>query len=125
MEYMAPSKCPVCGQDLHITQLACPKCGSEISGNFAICRYCTLNEKLKLFLDAFIKCRGSIKDVENMLSISYPTVKGLLDDLVASLFPETVSSHSGCKKADSKTVLDQLENGEITAAEAAEILSQK
>lgn len=123
MEYMAPSQCPVCGDKLNVVKLSCPKCGSEISGNFGVCRYCSLNEKLKLFLDTFLKCRGNIKEVENALSVSYPTVKNMLDELISSLFPETKAVSAARSKPDSKAILDKLENGEITAAQAAELLS--
>lgn len=122
MNYQLPSKCPVCGNDLTITKLSCPKCTSEINGSFAPCRYCALNDKMKLFLETFLKCRGSIKEVEKSLSVSYPTVKSLLDELLTTLFPaEMVKSGDGMTPGE---ILDLLEKGEITAAEAADLLKR-
>lgn len=120
MNYSPPSRCSVCGEPLNVTRLSCSKCGSEITGSFQPCRYCALSEKHKLFLETFLRCRGSIKEVENSLSISYPTVKGLLDELLAALFPEE-NPETGREKP-ARDVLDQLERGEITAAQAAELL---
>ncbi|MDR3551945.1 MAG: DUF2089 domain-containing protein [Clostridia bacterium] len=121
MNYLPPSKCSVCGSELLITRMTCPNCSSEISGSFAPCRYCALNDKMKLFLETFLKCRGNIKDVEKALSISYPTVKGLLEELLAALFgaePEK-SAETGAS-----SILDSLEKGEITVKEATELLSR-
>ncbi len=38
-----------------------------------------------MFLLSFIRNRGSIKDVERELGVSYPTVRAALDGLIASL----------------------------------------
>ncbi len=122
MTYTPPSKCSVCGEELNVTRLSCQKCGTEITGSFSSCRYCALNEKQKLFLETFLKNRGSIKDVEKSLSISYPTVKSLLEELLSSLFPEENTQTDN--EYSSKQILDMLEQGEITAAQATEMLSK-
>lgn len=121
MGKIMPSRCPVCSQSLEITKLTCPGCHTEISGKFTPCKYCALDEKMQIFLDAFLKSRGSIKEVERTLSISYPTVKGLLDELLKQLFPEN-AENSG-NSYSTKEILDMLENNEITAAEAASLLA--
>lgn len=122
MAYSAPTKCSVCGSELQITRLTCPNCGSEITGTFAPCRYCSLDEKQKLFLDTFLKCRGNIKEVERTLSVSYPTVKNMLEELLATLFPQDPPSP---ELPDTQEVLDLLEQKKITAQEAAKLLSGK
>lgn len=121
MNYTHPSRCSVCGEELNVTRLSCPNCQTEITGTFSSCRYCTLNDKLKLFLETFLKSRGNIKEVERSLSVSYPTVKSLLDELLSTLFPE--ESVKADRIHTSKEVLDMLEQGEITAEQAAIMLS--
>jgi hypothetical protein len=84
-----------------------------------------LSDKQRLFLDTFLKCRGNIKEVERTLSLSYPTVKGLLDELLYALFqtentPVDTQDHG----ASAAEILDMLEKGEITAAKAAEMLNE-
>ena len=123
MTFSPPSKCAVCGSDLNITRLSCPSCKSELSGTFSPCKYCMLSEKQKSFLDVFLRCRGNIKEVERSLSISYPTVKGLLDELLTTLFPDE-ETKSGPAMSTAE-VLDLLEKKEITAEEAARLLSGK
>jgi hypothetical protein len=122
MEYIMPSRCPVCGEKLNVTKLSCPKCSTDINGSFQPCVYCGLDEKMKLFLDTFLKCRGNIKEVEKALRISYPTVKGLLDELIKTLFKEEeLKSITAMTATD---ILDMLEGGDITADEAAELLKK-
>ncbi len=117
MAYPIPSKCSVCGGELMVTRLTCANCQTELNGSFAPCKYCALNEKQRVFMETFLKCRGNIKEAERVLSLSYPTVKGLLDDLLASLFPqETVS------RPDRMEILDMLEKKLISVDEAAKLL---
>jgi hypothetical protein len=123
MEHNMPSVCPVCANKLNITKLTCPNCSSEISGAFAPCKYCALDEKMQLFLETFLKSRGNIKEVERALSISYPTVKGLLDELLKKLYGEEAEKTE--KKYTPEEIFDMLENKIITVDEAAALLSGK
>jgi hypothetical protein len=122
MGYSPPAKCSVCGGVLNVSRLTCPTCSSEVTGSFDACKFCGLNDKLKLFLDTFLQSRGSIKEVEKSLSISYPTVKSLLDELLLTLYPDEKPRAGEAKT--SAEILDMLENGEITAAKAAEMLAR-
>ena len=112
-----PTKCPACGATLEITELKCPKCGTVIKGNFPINKFLSLNSEALEFLVAFLKSRGSIKEVQERLGISYPTAKNRLDKLLSSL-----GFSDGKKAVNKMSVLDALERGEITAKEAIELL---
>lgn len=121
MEYKQPAQCSVCGGALTVTQLTCPNCSTVVSGSFSPCRFCALNDKMSLFLDAFLKSRGNIKEVEKRLSISYPTVKSLLDELLTTLYPdERQPAGEGLTAAG---ILDKLDKGEITVSEATALLA--
>jgi hypothetical protein len=124
MPYTPPSQCPVCGNNLTITAMTCGKCNSQITGSFAPCKYCSLSDKHRLFMETFLKCRGNIKEVERTLSLSYPTVKGLLDELLYVLF-QTKSNDDTQQELKDMTaeILDRLERKELTASEAAELLA--
>lgn len=126
MKYKAPGKCPVCGEKLVITKLGCPKCSTAIEGNFQPCEFCRLPEEDLEFVKVFIKCRGSIKDVEKELGISYPTVRGKLDAVIKGL-GYVVSDKDVVKESEEKAkargeILDQLSKGELSPKEAAERL---
>jgi len=121
--YNMPSVCPVCSHKLDVTRLTCAHCTAEITGRFKPCRYCALDEKMQLFLEAFIKSGGNIKEVERTLNISYPTVKGLQAELISKLFGEEPRKQTG--RYTSGEILDMLENKQISADEAAQMLTGK
>jgi hypothetical protein len=85
MHYHTPSNCPVCSQTLDVTRLRCRNCASEITGQFALCRFCLLDNKQLQFVETFLRCRGSIKEVEKILGISYPTVRNMLESALSAL----------------------------------------
>ncbi len=116
-KYKAPSTCPVCGGEYEITALTCKKCKSELNGRFEGCEFCSLSPNEQVFLRAFLKCRGNIKEVEKELSISYPTVRSRLEALLLKLGLPGKADIS--IKEERNVILQQLENGEITADEAA------
>ena len=78
-----------------------------------------LSAEDQVFVMAFIQCHGSIKDMEQMFGISYPTVKNRLNKLAGML--ELVETHPSPSQED---ILSELESGGITAAEAIERLSK-
>src|SRR6478672_11578796 len=83
--YPVPGTCPVCGDELAVTRLRCSQCGTTLEGLFSLGRFYYLNREQQQFIAVFVKCRGKIKDVEEALGISYPTVVGRLDEVIAAL----------------------------------------
>ena len=144
--HRAPHKCCICGHKLTIARLSCEECGTAIEGRFTGCRFCSLSPEEELFLLTFLKNRGSIKDVERELGISYPTVRAALDNLLSSLglsdqpdceVPEQdeeepapkASARSKRKSAPDqaaarKDILRMLSEHKITADEAAKRLKE-
>ena len=121
MAHKAPTRCPVCGGTYEITALTCKKCESALGGHFTGCDFCSLGNEDSAFVLTFLKCRGSIKDVEKELGISYPTVRGRLDAVLDRLGLKSTTSMLDIK-AERRNILARLENGEITAEQAAEQL---
>ncbi|MFP6634331.1 MAG: DUF2089 domain-containing protein [Dehalococcoidia bacterium] len=90
-----------------------------IEGSFELPPLARLSGEDQIFVIAFLRSHGSIKEMERIFGISYPTVKNRLKRVSSQLeFVETdpVPSQS--------EVVSQLKSGEITAAEAIERLSQ-
>lgn len=115
-------KCPVCGSDTQILKIGCDTCGTNIEGKFQLCRFCKLTLEQKQFIEVFMKCRGNIKEVEKELGVSYPTVKNRLEDVVDALGYKEEADYSSPNKR--KDILDKLNNGEITAEEAINLLKE-
>jgi len=117
----APTTCPVCQGEYEITTLTCKKCGAGLNGHFHGCDFCNLNQEDAYFVLTFLKCRGSIKEMEKALGISYPTVKNRLEKIIVGLGLDTTMSRDEIK-AERQKIFARLENGEITADEAADLI---
>ncbi len=119
MEYHAPAKCPVCKSDMELTRLRCKSCGTELSGSFSPCRFCALEEKHMTFIEAFLRCRGSIKEVEKALGVSYPTVKNMLEAALSALGYTQSDAPPPSRKDE---ILSKLSSGELDVSAALEKL---
>jgi len=111
------SDCPVCSGQLRVTHLRCSDCGTELSGEFVANEFARLPADKLEFLRTFLACRGNLKEVEAALNISYPTVRGRLDQLLGALELHVEESEDD-READRASVLEALERGELSVAEA-------
>jgi hypothetical protein len=90
-----------------------------IEGSFALPTLASLSAEDQVFVMAFIRCHGSIKEMEEMFGISYPTVKNRLNRIAGQFhFSEIV------KASPEQEAIEQLERGEISAQEAIRRLTQ-
>ncbi len=112
------TRCPVCGDELRIVRLQCDGCGSALEGSFTLGRLQRLTREQVQFVETFVKCRGKIKDVEEELGISYPTVVARLNEVVQTMGFE-VRQEDAEVAARRQQILDDLASGGITAADAA------
>jgi hypothetical protein len=111
------SSCPICGAGLSISRLSCQACHSHIETQLDLPAFFRLPTDLRDFVMVFLRCRGSIRDVEKELGISYPTVCKRLD-----LVNELLGNRATTAGPGRHEVLERLERGEITAKEAAQLL---
>jgi hypothetical protein len=119
-------RCPSCGEDLEVTRLNCSTCGTVITGRYQPCRFCKLSPEHSDFLEAFVKNRGNVKEMERELGISYWTIRNKLNELIKVLgleveAPQEEESAVGARRRE---VLDQLDRGEIDVAVATEQLAR-
>jgi hypothetical protein len=78
-----------------------------------------LSAEDQVFVMAFVRCDGSIKEMEKMFGISYPTVKNRINKIAKQLeFVEIV------KISPQEEVLEELERGDITTDEAIRRLAK-
>ena len=107
------TECPVCSGRLRPTRLSCEACDVTIQGELPASRLEILTEDQQRFVESFLIARGSIKEAEKLMGISYPTVRRRLDEVVHALGHPTTESQK--TQID---VLDAIENGSLTAKEA-------
>ena len=90
-----------------------------IEGSFTLPPLANLSAEDQVFVMAFVRCHGSIKEMEEMFGISYPTVKNRINRIARQLeFVEIV------KVSPEEEVIGELERGEISAEEAIRRLSK-
>lgn len=85
----------------------------SINGSFRLPPLALLTAEDQLFVMAFVRCHGSIKEMEAIFGISYPTVKNRLNAISERLPILDVNPPS-----PARDVLDQLDKGEISTEEA-------
>ncbi|MDT0270212.1 DUF2089 domain-containing protein [Streptomyces sp. DSM 44915] len=84
-----------------------------VEGRFKPPQLAQLDVDDQVFVAAFVRSHGSIKEMERIFGVSYPTIKSRLKRIAERLdFVATDPAPSG---AD---VIDRLRRGEISAAEA-------
>ena len=88
-----------------------------IEGPFELPPLAQLTADDQVFVAAFVRCHGSIKQMEKFFGVSYPTIKNRLNKIGAQLplmevepapEPETT-------RASASELLTRLERGEMTA----------
>ena len=90
-----------------------------IEGSFSLPPLANLSAEDQVFVMAFVRCDGSIKEMEKMFGISYPTVKNRINKIAKQLeFVEIV------KISPQEEVLEELERGDITTDEAIRRLAK-
>jgi hypothetical protein len=120
MAYPLITDCPVCSKKLKVKKLHCTHCHTTIENEFEMSKFASLATEQLDFIEVFIKCRGNIKEVEKELSISYPTVRGKLTEIIEALGYKTQSKN----KLGKQKVLTMLDSGEITVDEAIKMLKE-
>jgi hypothetical protein len=84
-----------------------------IEGSFELPQLARLAMDDQIFITAFVRSHGSIKEMERVFGVSYPTIKSRLTRIAESLdFVETNPSPSRAE------ILERLQSGEISAEDA-------
>ena len=105
-------------ESLVVERVRLPGRDIVLEGAFILPQLARLTMEDQIFIAAFVKSHGSIKDMERVFGVSYPTIKARLNRIAAQLEfvdtdPKPLQSNSS--RSD---VLNRLERGEISAEEA-------
>ncbi len=107
-------RCAGCGREMMPTRLTCDSCNLVLDGEFEIPALARLPLEDQVFIVAFVRHHGSIKKMESLFGISYPTVKNRLNAIGAEL------NRSFQVPSPHLAILEQLEQGRLTVDEALE-----
>ena len=91
-----------------------------IEGDFELPPLARLKTEDQVFAAAFLRCHGSIKQMEQYFEVSYPTIKNRLNKIGEMLDFVKIES----TPAPDET-LDLLEQGDISVEEAIKRLSDR
>lgn len=101
------------GSPLVVERVRIPEKGIAVEGSFTLPQLARLSLEDQVFIVAFLRSHGSIKEMEQVFGASYPTIKARLSRIAGQL--EFIETDPAPGKSE---ILDRLNRGEITAEEA-------
>ncbi len=110
--------CPYCQGQMRTAKLACDSCGVAIEGELESSKLALLSLEDQKFIEQFIMAGGSIKATEEAMDMSYPAIRSRLDRVIKRL-GEIIN-----KEETKDKILEAVEKGKMTAAEAAERIKE-
>jgi hypothetical protein len=113
---VSKSVCPDCNKPLKIARMTCPSCSLAVEGEFEVSPLGKLRVDDQAFVIAFVREHGSIKKMESLFGVSYPTIKNRLNAISAALDKNFQAP------SPNLSVLEQLSRGELSVDEALERL---
>ena len=109
------------GGPIVVERIRLPEKQITVEGAFTLPELALLSLEDQVFVSAFLRSHGSIKEMEQTFGVSYPTIKARLNRIAGQL--EFVESNPAPTGAEIRTeLLARLNSGEITAIEAIQAL---
>ena len=110
------------GSRVVVERVSLPDMGIAVEGSFELPMLARLPLEDQVFIAAFVKSHGSIKEMERLFGVSYPTVKSRLNRLSERLDPElSIRAEPASPHSE---ILDRLESGTMTVRQAVEALKK-
>lgn len=109
------------GSSLIIERVRIPEKGIAVEGAFTLPQLARLTLEDQVFIVAFLRSHGSIKEMEQVFGVSYPTIKARLTRIAGQF--EFVDNNPAPARTEVRSdVLDRLNRGEISPDEAIQAL---
>lgn len=107
------AKCPDCGRAMTPVTCECQHCGIKMEGKFSVSILSQLSPEEQALVIAFVRSFGSIKKIQELLGVSYPTARARIADLIKRL-DSTMEAHDNMESL----ILEKLNRGDISFSEA-------
>lgn len=113
------------GQPFTVERVRLTGNGVAIEGQFEPPKLAQLSADDQVFVAAFVRAHGSIKEMERIFGVSYPTIKSRLNRIAEGLdFAEHVVEHVSAPEPAGADVVGRLQRGEISVQEALDELGR-
>jgi len=120
-----PNTCPLCSGEITVTRIYCRDCDTTIEGRFGGGPFSQLTEEQLNFVEIFVRCEGKITRMESEIGLSYPTIRNRLHETIRALGYEPGGEELvGLSDEERQRILDELDNGQISAAEAMRLIKE-
>src|SRR5690349_10770073 len=103
--------------EIEIERVRLVDSGVAIEGPFTLPPLARLPGEDQIFVAAFVRCHGSIKQMEKYFGVSYPTIKNRLNR-IGSQLPLAEIDPADDAPPTVSDVLTKLERGEVTVRDA-------
>ena len=105
------------GAPFFVERVRIPDKQISIEGQFALPELARLSLEDQVFVTAFLRSHGTIKEMEQTFGVSYPTIKARLNRIASQL--EYVDINPATSRTE---VLERLNRGELSPADAIQAL---
>jgi len=110
------------GGPMEIERVRLVNQGVTVEGRFTPPALAALAADDQIFIAAFVRCHGSIKQMEKFFGVSYPTIKNRLNKLAAQLpFVEVEPAESPARPTPADLIA-RLERGELSVRDVLDEL---
>ncbi|HEY4308034.1 MAG TPA: DUF2089 family protein [Pirellulales bacterium] len=113
------NECPYCGTAMTVTQMSCGHCRVSVAADFPMSRLADLPVEHQRFIEMFVLAGGNLKEIAAQVGVSYPTVRSRLDRVIEMLRGEIAKT-----QRVGGSLLDAVEPGKTSAAEAARLIKR-
>src|SRR5438876_7188814 len=100
---------------IEVERIRLVETGVAIEGPFTLPPLAQLTVEDQVFVAAFVRCHGSIKQMERFFGVSYPTIKNRLNRISTQLPLVEVEPEPQGEPPDAGELLSRLERGEMSA----------
>jgi hypothetical protein len=107
------------GTHMAVERVRIPETGVRIEGDFELPPLALLPAEDQVFVAAFVRCHGSIKEMEQLFGVSYPTIKNRLNRIGAALPAGEIAV---TPPPSTSELLAKLERGEMSVRDVLDEL---
>lgn len=107
----------ISGKEIVVERIRLVDDDIAIEGQFNLPLLANLSADDQIFVAAFVRSHGSIKQMEKYFGVSYPTIKNRLNK-ISHQFPFVEIEPAPDPGKDKLAILEQIDSGEISVDEA-------